>query len=153
MKKLYLYFSLLSIMPALIWTGGAESQFRFVYYLVMVLFIPLLNSNAMLRAAWAFSILYAVLPFLKAGEYPFYTITINAASFMMMAVASGRLADTVRKDRDALQRKSDIFLRLTNTLNLQIMNLQSTVDSLKEAYLQSQESDKNKTFFISNVSH
>ncbi|MDH4232073.1 MAG: hybrid sensor histidine kinase/response regulator, partial [Nitrospirota bacterium] len=51
------------------------------------------------------------------------------------------------------QRKSDIFLRLTNTLNLQIMNLQSTVDSLKEAYLQSQESDKNKTFFISNVSH
>jgi len=33
------------------------------------------------------------------------------------------------------------------------MNLQSTVDSLNEAYVQVQESERNKTFFISNVSH
>ena len=72
---------------------------------------------------------------------------------MLMAIASGRLADIIKNDRDALQRTSDIFHGLTNTLNLKIMNLQSKVDSLTEAYERVQESDKNKTCFISNVSH
>ena len=153
MKKLYLYFALLSILPALYLTGGAESQLRFIYYIIMVLLIPALNSKAILQTALTFSILYAVLPLLKIGKYPFYTVIINDVSFILMAIASGRLADIIKSDRDALQRTSDIFHGLTNTLNLQIMNLQSKVDSLTEAYERVQESNKNKTRFISDVSH
>ena len=153
MKKLYLYFALLSLLPALYLTGGAESQIRFIYYVIMVLLIPVLNSKAILQTALTFSILYSVLPLLKIGEYPFYTVIINDVYFMLMAIASGRLADIIKSDRDALQRTSDIFHGLTNTLNLKIMNLQSKVDSLTEAYERVQESDKNKTRFISDVSH
>jgi signal transduction histidine kinase/DNA-binding response OmpR family regulator len=119
----------------------------------MVLLIPVLNSKALLQTSLTFSILYAVLPLLKTGEYPVYTVIINAVSFMMMAIVSGRLSDILKNDRDALQKTNDIFHRLTNTLNMQIMDLQSTVDSLNEAYVRAQESDRKKTFFISNVSH
>ena len=153
MKKLYLYFALLSILPALYLTGGVESQLRFIYYIIMVLLIPVLNWKAIFQTALTFSILYSVLPLLKTGEYAFYKIIINDVSFMLMAIASGRLAEIIKNDRDALQNTSDIFHRLTNTLNQNIMNLQSKVDSLTEAYEQVQESDKNKTSFLSNVSH
>jgi signal transduction histidine kinase/CheY-like chemotaxis protein len=153
MKKPYLYFALLSILPALFLTGGAESQLRFIYYIIIVLLIPVLISKDILQAALTFSILYSLLPLLKTGEYPLYTIIINSVSFILMAIASGRLADILKKDRDALQSTNDIFHGLTNTLNLKIMNLQAKVDSLTEAYARIQESDKNKTFFISNVSH
>ena len=77
MKKLYLYFALLSILPASYLTGGTESQLRFIYYIIMVLLIPVSNSKAILQAAMTFSILYSVLPFLKTGEYPYYTVVIN----------------------------------------------------------------------------
>jgi signal transduction histidine kinase/CheY-like chemotaxis protein len=119
----------------------------------MVLLIPVLNSKAILQTALTFSILYSVLPLLKTGGYPFYAVIINDVSFLLMALASGRLADIIKNDRDALQRTSDIFHGLTNTLNLKIMNLQAKVDSVTEAYVRVQESDKNKTHFISNVSH
>jgi signal transduction histidine kinase len=118
----------------------------------MVLLIPVLNSKAILQAALTFSILYAWLPLLKTGEYPVYTVIINAVSFTMMAIVSGRLSDALKNDRDALQKTSDVFHRLTNTLNMQIMDLQSTVDSLNEAYVQSQESDRKRHFYI-HVSH
>ena len=153
MKKLHLYFALLGILPVLFLTGGADSQFRFAYYIIMVLLIPVLNSKAILQTALTFSILYSVFPLLKSGEYPFYSVIMNAAAFVMMAIISGRLADTLKKDRDALQSTNDVFHRLTNTLNMQIMNLQSSVDSLNEAYVRAQESDRKKTFFISNFSH
>lgn len=153
MKKLYLYFALLSVLPALYLTGGTESQLRFVYFIIMALLPPVLNSKAILQAALTFSILYPALPLLKIGDYPFYTVIINDVSFILMAIASGRLADIIKNDRDALQRTSDIFHGLTNTLNLNIMNLQSKVDSLTEAYERVRESDNNKTRFISNVSH
>jgi len=153
MKKLYLYFALLSILPALYLTGGTESQLRFIYYIIMVLLIPVSNSRAIIQTALTFSILYSVLPLLKTGEYPFYTAVINDVSFMLMAIASGRLAEIINNDRDALQGKSDIFHGLTTSLNQNIINLQSKVDFLTEAYDQVQESDKNKTRFLSDVSH
>ena len=153
MKKLYLYFALLSVLPALYLTGGPESQLRFLYYIIMALLIPVLNSKAILQTALTFSILYTVLPLLKEGAYPFNTVIISVLSFILMAIASGRLADILKNDRDALQRTNDIFHGLTNSLNLQIMNLQAKVDSLTEAYARVQESEKYKTGFISNVSH
>src|SRR5574340_1165477 len=153
MKKLFLYFGLISILPVSYLTGGAESQLMLIYYIIVALLIPVLNSKTILQTALAFSILYTVLPLLKTGEYPFYTVIINDAAFMLMAAASGQIADIIKNDRDELKSSGDFFHGLTNSLNQNILNLQSKVDSLTEAYGQVQESEKNKTRFLSDVSH
>lgn len=153
MKRFYLFLALLGLIPLIFFTGGAESPFRYLYYPVLVLLIPLLNSNAILQAALAFSILYSLVPFWKGGEYHVYPVATNVFSFLLAAVASGRLSDIVNKDRESLRKTADTYHALTNSLNLKIMNLQSEVDSVSERYSHIQELDKNKTRFISGVSH
>ncbi len=76
MKIYLLCFSLLGLIPVMHFTGGVESGIRMIYYPLMVLFIPL-NSMAMLLSSLTFCILYAMLPFFKAGAYPSYTVVIN----------------------------------------------------------------------------
>lgn len=153
MKRVYLFLALLGLIPLIFFTGGAESPFRYLYYPVLVLLIPLLNSNAILQAATAFSILYSLVPFWLGGEYRVYLVATNVFSFLLAAVASGRLSDTVNKDRESLRKTADTYHAWTNSLNLKIMNLQSEVDSMSERYSHVQELDKNKTRFISGVSH
>jgi len=153
MKRVYLLLAFLGLIPFIFFTGGAESHFRYLYYPILVLLIPLLNSNAILQAAVAFCILYSLVPFWLGGEYRVYLVAANVSSFLLAAIASGRLSDTVNKDRGSLRKTADTYHALTNSLNLKIMNLQSEVDSMSERYSHIQELDKNKTRFISGVSH
>jgi len=153
MKKTYLFFALLSLIPVLYKTGGTESQLRLLYYPVIVLLIPVLNAKAILQAALTFCLLYSLLPVLKTGTYPVYAVTVNVLSYLLMAIVSGHLSEDLHKERDSLGRSTDIFHGLTNSLNLKVMNMQSKIDSLSDAYERLQESDKNKTHFISGVSH
>jgi hypothetical protein len=93
------------------------------------------------------------MPFAKVGKYPIYTVAINVFSFILMAIASGYLADLLRKERDSYQKATDIFHGLTNNLNLKIMNLQSEIDSVSESYERLQKIDKKRIHFISGISH
>jgi len=91
MKRFYLSLAPLSLIPLIFFTGGAESPFRYFYYPILVLLIPLLNSNAILQAAVAFSSLYSLVPFWKGGEYHVSLVATNVFSFLLAAVASGRV--------------------------------------------------------------
>jgi len=153
MKKFYFYFALLGLLPFMSLTGGAESPVRLLYYPIMVLLIKVFNSKALLQASLTFSILYCLVPFVRAGEYPVYTVAINVFSFLLMAIASGHLADLLHQERSSLRKTTETFHGLTNALNLKIMNLQSKIDSTSEAYSRLQKLDENRTRFISGVSH
>jgi signal transduction histidine kinase/CheY-like chemotaxis protein len=93
------------------------------------------------------------MPFAKGGKYPLYAVGINVFSFLLMAIASGHVADLLRKERDSYQKATDIFHGLTNNLNLKIMNLQSEMDSVSESYERLQKADKKRIHFISGISH
>lgn len=153
MKKFYLYVALLSLVPFMFLTGGAESPVRFLYYPILVLLISVFSSKALLQAALTFSILYCLVPFAKGGEYPVYTAVANVLSFLLMAIASGHLSDVLRGERDSFRKTTDAFHGLTNTLNLNIINMQSKIDSTSESYERLQELDKNRMRLISGVSH
>lgn len=152
-KKIYLYLSFLGLIPLIFFTGGPESPFRFFYYPVLVLLISVFDSKALFHAALTFSILFCLMPFARTGKYPLYTVAINASSFLLIAIASGYLADVVRRERDSYQKATDIFHGLTNNLNLKIMNLQSEIDSISESYERLQKVDKKRIHFISGISH
>ncbi len=152
-KKNYLYYALIGLIPLLFFTGGSESPFRFLYYSVVVLLISVFDSKALFQASLTFCILYCLMPLSKAGTYPLYTVAINVFSFLLMAVTSGYLADLLRKERDSYQKATDIFHGFTNNLNLKIMNLQSEIDSVSEAYERLQKVDKRRIHFISGISH
>ncbi len=153
MKKFYFYFALLSLLPFMFLTGGAESPVRFLYYPILVLLISVFSSKALLQAALTFSILYCLVPFAKGGEYPVYTAAVNVLSFLLMAIASGHLSDVLQGERDSFRKTTDTFHGLTNTLNLNIINMQSKIDSISESYERLQELDKNRMRLISGVSH
>lgn len=152
-KKIYLFFALLGLIPLMFFTGGPESSFRFLYYPVLVLLISVIDSKALFQAAVTFCILYCLMPFAKTGGYPLYAVAINGFSFLLMAIASGYLADLLRKERDSYQKATDIFHGLTNNLNLKIMNLQAEIDSISESYERLQNIDKKRIQFISGISH
>jgi len=153
MRKFFFYFALLSLIPLIFWAGGAESPVRFLYYPVMVLLIPVFNSKTLLQASLTFSILYCLVPIAKGGAYPVYSVALNVFSFFIMAIASGRISDILRQERNSLRKTTETFHGLTNALNLQIMNLQSKVDSLSESYDRLQELDEKRIRFISGASH
>jgi len=152
-RKVLYFFALLMLVPIMYFTGGVESQLRFLYYAVMVLLIPALNSKSVLEAALTFCILYAMLPLAGGGAYPLYTVVANILSFFLMAIAGSRLSDEMQKERESVQKTADIFHGLTNALNLKVMNQQAKIDAVSESYERLQSSDKNKTRFISGVSH
>lgn len=153
MKTFYFYFALLSLIPFIFLTGGAESPVRFLYYPILVLLISVFNSKAILQSALTFGILYCLVPFARAGGYPVYIVIVNVFSFLLMAVVSGRLSDVLRQERDSFRKTTDTFHGLTNALNLNIMNLQSKVDSSSEAYNRLLDLNKNRIHFISSISH
>jgi signal transduction histidine kinase len=152
-KKIYLFLAFLGLIPLMFFTGGPESSFRFLYYPVLVLLISVIDSKALFQAAVTFCILYCLMPFAKTGRYPLYAVAINGFSFLLMAIASGHLADLLRKERDSYQKATDIFHGLTNNLNLKIMNLQSEIDSISESYERLQKIDMKRIHFISGISH
>lgn len=154
-RKIFLFFVLLCLVPALYVTGGVQSHVRILYYPVVVLLIPVLNGKAVLQAALTFSILYALLPLLGQvhGPYPSYFVAMNVLPFLLMAVVSGKISDYIQKERDSLQKTTDIYHGLTNSLNLKVMNQEAKVDSVSENYERLLAADRNKTHFISGVSH
>ena len=152
-KKIYLYLALIGLIPLIFFTGGPESPFRFLYYATLVLLISVFDSKAIFQASFTFCILYGLMPFVKTGKYPLYTVAINVFSFLLMAIASGYLADLLRKEGDSYEKATDIFHGLTNNLNLKIMNLQSEIDSISESYERLQKVDKKRIHFISGISH
>lgn len=156
-RKVYLFFGLLCLIPVLYVTGGAGSHLRSLYYPLMVLLIPGLNSKAILQAALTFSILYSLIPLMghvmDQEPYPSYFIAVNVLTFLLMAVVCGRLSEYIQKERDSLRKTTDIFHGLTNSLNLKVMNQQAKIDSVSESHERLLAADRNKTHFISGVSH
>jgi len=153
MKKLYFYFGLITLLPISYFTAGVESPFRFLYYPVMVLLTSNLNSKAIFQAAMTFSILYALIPFIKGGEYPLFVVLTNVVSFLIMGIISGRISDKMGQEMDSFKKTTDTYQALTNDLNLKIMNLQEKIDSLSETHRRLQESNNKKTRFFSGISH
>ena len=152
-KKISLFFAFLGLLPLMFFTGGPESSFRFLYYPILALMISVIDSKALFQAAVTFCILYGLMPFAKTGGYPLYAVAINGFSFLLVAIASGYLADLLRRERDSYQKATDVFHGFTNNLNLKIMNLQSEIDSVSESYERLQKVDKKRIHFISGISH
>jgi signal transduction histidine kinase len=153
MEKFYFYFALISLLPISYFTSGVESPFRFLYYPLIVLLTATLGSQAILQAAMTFSILYALIPFIEGGEYPFYVVIINSVSFLIMGIISGRVSDRMRKEIDSFRKTTDTYQAMTNDLDLKIMNLQEKINSLSETHRHLQESNNKKTRFFSGISH
>jgi signal transduction histidine kinase/DNA-binding response OmpR family regulator len=152
-KEIFLYLALFGLIPLLYATGGVESPVRFLYYPLLVLFIPFAKANAHFQVALIFSILYSLIPLILVGAYPTYAVGINVLSFLLTWLATGRPSEYIHQERDSFRKSSDSYHGLTNALNLNIMNLQSKVDSLSGAYESLQNEERNKTRFISGVSH
>ena len=153
MKKFYFYFALLGLIPFLFFTGGVASPVRLLYYPIMVLLIAVFSSKTLLQASLTFILVYCLIPFVRGNEYPVYEVAINVFSFLLMAIAAGRIADMLQNERDSLRKTTDTFHGVTNTLNLQITNLQSKIDSVSETYNRLKELSENRIRFISGVSH
>jgi signal transduction histidine kinase len=153
-KKLYLYLALLGLVPLMLTTGGVESPFRYLYYPIFILLISAtVRASTHFQAAFVFSVLYCLMPLAKSGDYPTYQVAVNVIFFFLTALVSGRLSDHLYLEKESFRKTSDSYHGLTNALNLNIMNLQSKVDSISEAYKRIHEIDRNKTRFISGVSH
>jgi signal transduction histidine kinase/CheY-like chemotaxis protein len=142
-----------ALIAALYFTGGVESPLKFFFYPVAVLLAASLSSLAVLQTSIIFSALYGLMPLLKGPDYPMYTVAVNVISFVIMALAAGKVSDLLKRERESFQRTTDVFQGLTNALNLKIINLQSKVDSAEESYERARELDRNKTRFISGISH
>jgi signal transduction histidine kinase/DNA-binding response OmpR family regulator len=153
MKKSILYSALVCILPLSFFAGGVESPFRFLYYPLIVLLATLQNSKAMLQTALTFSIFYALIPFMKGEDYPFSAVIINSATFLIMGIVSGLIADKAKHEIDSLKKTADAYQALMNDSHLKIMNLQTKIESLSLSYERLQESDAKKTRFFSGVSH
>jgi signal transduction histidine kinase len=153
MSNAYLYIALFSLIPLSYMTGGAESPFRFLYYPIFSLLITSLEPGYLVYASLAFAVLYSLLPLAGGGEFPIYPVVVNASSFVLMGVAAARISGILKKERDSMKDTMDSYHALTNNLNLKIMNLQAEIDSISEAHNRLQELDRNKTRFISGVSH
>jgi len=152
MKKYLVYFALFSILP-LFFFMGIESPFRFLYYPLIVLLTTLQNSKATLQTALIFSIFYALIPFIRGGNYPFSPVIVNDAAFLIMAIISGLIADRPKQEIDSLRKTADAYQALMNDSHLKMMNLQTKIESLSRLYERLQESDANKTRFFSGISH
>lgn len=153
MNKLLLYISVPGLIPVCLVTGGIESPARFLYYPLLLVLARLEASHAIYTSSIAFIILYSALPFIEAGPYPAYLVGVNAISFLVMAAVSGYISEMVRQEKDQLARSADTYHGLTNALNLKVMNLQSELDSTREAYERSKDLNNNKTRFLSSISH
>lgn len=153
MKKAHLYFALSALIPLIWFTGGISSPLRFLYYPIMIMLVPLAAKSAHLQAGIIFTAIYSLLPLFEDRQYPLITVGINCLSFLLTAVATGTVAETLKRERDSFKKTSESYHGLTNALNLSIMNLQSKIDSLAEAQERIQESERNKTRFLSGVSH
>ncbi len=153
MKTFFLYFALAALVSLIYFTGGVESDVRLMYFPLTVLLIPL-QSKAVFRSSFTFCILYSLLPTLRGGGgYPFSFVAMNDLSFLLVAIASGRISDHLKKEKDSLQKSTDMFHGLTNMLNLRAINLQTKYDSLLEVCKGLQEKDTNKTRFVAGISH
>jgi signal transduction histidine kinase/DNA-binding response OmpR family regulator len=153
MKRYLLYLALPGLIPILLVTGGVESPVRFLSYPILLLLTRVFGSNAIFQSSLAFAILYCLAPVLKGGAYPAYIVTVNVLGFLLMAMVSAHLSDIMRQERDQLRRTSDTYQGLTNALNLNITNLHSKIDATQESYERLKELDKNKTHFLSSISH
>lgn len=154
MNKIYLNLALAGLIPIIYYTGGVESPMRFLFYPITIMFIPAVtNASAHFLAAILFIAFYCLLPLAEADSYPIHSVAVNVLSFSLAALASGRLSELIHRERESFRKTSDSYHGLTNALNLNIMNLQSKADSMSEAYEHLQEVDRNKTRFISGVSH
>jgi signal transduction histidine kinase/CheY-like chemotaxis protein len=153
MKKLFFYFALIALIPVAYISGNVESPIRFLFYPVILMLTAVFSSKAILQASLTFCLLYALLPLAAAQTYPLNTVSLNVISFLLMGAAAGRLSDILNQEKTSLNKTTDTYQGLTNVLNLKIMNLQSKIDSLSEAQEHLLEIDRNKTRFISGVSH
>ncbi len=153
MKKLDTYLLLFGLLPLMHFTGGAESPLRLLYFPLLALLTPTARPRSHFMAALAFSSLYGLLPFSETKAYPTYTVALNVLAFMVTAIATGYVSDVFQKEADSFRKSSDSYHGLTNALNINIMNFQTKIDSLTESNERLKEADRNKTRFISGVSH
>jgi len=153
MNKVFFYFVLPGLIPAVFLTGGVESPLRLIYFPAILLLTRFFDPNSLLLSSLTFCALYAILPLIVGDEYPFYAVGENVPAFLVMALASGYLSGVIKGEEDSVRKTSDTYHGLTNALNLNITNLQSQIDSMMERYERLKELDVNKTHFLSSISH
>jgi len=153
MKKFLLYSLLFSVLPVSYFTGGAESPFRFLFYPLIAVLTIYHNSKGILQTAVIFSLLYALMPLIGTSDYPFFHVIVNVAAFLIMSTAAGLLADRTARENHSSKKTIDSYQALMNNSNLQIMNLETKIESLSQTYERLKESDANKTQFFANISH
>jgi len=153
MRALYLYLSLLVLLLLIYFTGRAESPFQYLYYPIIV-FSTLYSGRAtIMQASVGFTTGYALLALFGSAPYPLYRVGVNGMFFLIISLICGKVADTLKDERESFKRASNSYHGLINSLNISIMNLQSKIDSLTESLEKIKQSEKSKTLFISGVSH
>lgn len=153
MKSLYLYFSLLVLLLLIYFTGRAESPFQYLYYPIVVFSTLYTSRTTIIQASVGFTAGYVLIALFGSASYPLYEVGINGMFFLIISLICGKVADTLKSERESFKRASNSYHGLINSLNISIMNLQSKIDSLTESLEKIKQSEKSKTLFISGVSH
>ncbi len=147
-------FSIFSVLPLCLFTGGTGSPARFLYFPLILLLSRQLPPNLLTGAGITFTIFFPLLSFVTKTPIvntPIFLAEIS--SYFLSSLAAGFISRTTRGERDRYDNAISTFHSLSDALNYKNMNLQTTLDALSEAHKKLQEYDRNKTTFLSNVSH
>lgn len=153
-REIFLYFSLLALLPVCLVTGGTESPARFLFFPLLALYSLYFSPKALHIAGLSFTILFPLLYLAnsptKVGLFSDFT---EITAFFLCTLVVGFISKRMHQERYRYETAIATFHSLSESLNHKNMNLQTALDALSEAHQQLQDFDKTKTEFISNVSH
>jgi len=143
-----------SILPLCLFTGGVESSFRYLFFPAIALVSLFLPFQALLTAGITFTILFPLLSFRNgpaATDLP--VLLTQTCAFFFSTLAAGYCSRQLHRERFRSENAIATFQSLSNDLNHKNMNLQTTLDALSEAHKRLQQFDRDRSIFLSNVSH
>lgn len=154
LKKGLCAASILLLLVACFLTGGSQSPLRFAYFPLIVLFAFRVGFDLVLRAGFAFSILFVLLViFDRPPMRQLADLSAEVFSFFLVTLAAAFVVRILEKERERSENAIATFHNLSDGLKHRTMNLQTTLEALSKAHRQLQETDRAKSRFLANVSH
>ena len=141
-------------------TGGAESQIKYLGLPYFYMNVSRFGEKKVKWALLAYASAFLILPAITLHKVTYIFSKEQARhAFMSFILIYGlgwpavMLAGQMQKERKLQQMTSSSFHELYNTLHLKTQNLKTALDALTEAHEHLKETDKKKTSSFSNLTH
>ncbi len=146
--------SILSILPLCVATGGLNSPVRYLYFPLIILVYQFLDFRILLGTGTAFTLFFLVLALInKQAVISLPSFVMEDIAYFLSALAAGHASQLMHRERARYENAISTFHSLSDALNHNNMNLQTTLGALSEAHKKLQEYDQKRTRLLSNVSH